>query len=163
MLYICGDLRNSRVFRSKESIALGYNITIIYRVWHYSNTTRYDPSTAFGGIFAGCMNTFIGLKMEVLGFPAGVVTDEEKRECVRSVVDIEGMHLNIDIIEANPSARAVEQLCLDNLWGKLDHRSYLMIKKFVRGPREIVKLMSYKSILVTDFYLVNEECVHVAY
>ena len=44
------------------------------------------------------MNTFIGLKMEASGFPSGIVTDEEKREFVRSVEDIEGVHLNIENI-----------------------------------------------------------------
>ena len=142
---------------------LGYTVTAIHEVWHYSTTTQYDRATGEGGLFARYMDDFIVLKMENSGFPSDVVTDQEKHDFVRSVKESEGVTLDIHKIRKKNGARAVAKLCLNNLWGKLAQRSNMSHHRYVRSPSQLLDIMCSGKYQVFGAEFINEDCVYLTY
>ena len=51
----------------QKTVELGYEIKKIYEVYHWDQTTQYDPASKSGDLFAGYMNTFLKIKQEASG------------------------------------------------------------------------------------------------
>ena len=49
----------------QTAVRLGYRVLKIYEVYHWKETTRYDPETKEGGLFASYINTFLKFKRRV--------------------------------------------------------------------------------------------------
>ena len=147
----------------QKAVALGYTVTQIHEVWHYSSTTQYDHTTGEGGLFSKYMNDFITQKMEASGYPSNVVTDQEKLEYVEEIKEKEGVTLDPKKVKKNPGARAVAKLCLNNLWGKLAQRPNMTQQKYTRSPREFFEIISSDKYDVHDCHFVDEDCVYLTY
>ena len=147
----------------KKAVSLGYEVMKIHEVWHYTETTQYNPVTGEGGLFSSYMDTFITQKMEASGFPSDVNTPEEKTEFIQKIEKEEGIKLDPHKIEKNPGARAVAKLCLNNLWGKLGQRSNMAQHTYVRKPYDFFKLLCSDKYDVTECNLINEDCIYLSY
>ena len=56
----------------QKAVELGYKIIKIYEVYHWDETTQYNPVAKCGGLFAGYMNMFLKIKQEASGWLPGV-------------------------------------------------------------------------------------------
>ena len=99
------------------AVAQGYRVLRIFEIWQYQ-TTKYDPNSGQGGIFAGYIDEFFAPKTEASGYPSSCVSEEEKEAYVKEMETKEGIKLDKANIESNPGKRSVAKLLLNTLWGK---------------------------------------------
>jgi len=52
-----------------KAIDKGYKILKVYEVYHWNETTQYDPNTQEGGLFSKYINTFLKLKQQASDWP----------------------------------------------------------------------------------------------
>ena len=99
----------------KFALSKGYKLGKIFEVWHFRETSQYDPETKTGGLFSGYINTFLKLKQEASGWPpncsfAGeedgmpIPTDiqAERDLYVKEYLEKEGVQLEPSNIKHNP-------------------------------------------------------------
>ena len=82
------------------------------------------------------MYVFIGLKVEASGYPDNIYMQDRYNYFIEEIFEREGVHLNKNNIKHNPGSRAVANLCLNNLWGKLGQRSNMFTSELIRHHRK---------------------------
>ncbi|XP_041367055.1 uncharacterized protein LOC121381770 [Gigantopelta aegis] len=112
----------------------GYQIIRVYEVYHWPETTQYNPTTRDGGLFAEYINTFLKLKQEASGWPEWCITEEDKDTYISQYRDKEGVQLDRNKITKNPGLRSLAKLCLNSFWGKYGQR--LNMKQSCLHPRK---------------------------
>ncbi len=90
-----------------------YEIVKIYEVYHWDESTQYDPQTKEGGLFVTYVNTFLKFKQEASGWPKWCCTDEDRDRYLSDYFEKEGIRLDPMRIEMNPGLRALAKLCLN--------------------------------------------------
>ena len=100
------------------AVQKGYIIQKVYEVYHWNETTQYDPSSREGGLFTEYINCFLKIKQEASGWPSWCETDSDKEKYISDYLDREKIKLDPDKIEANPGLRALAKLMLNSFWGK---------------------------------------------
>ena len=91
------------------ALRLGYTLKKIYEVYHWEETSQYDPTTRQGELFAQYNNTFLKFKQEASGPLTGPLT-------------YRNMHRNRvfrENIVKNPGLRALAKLFLIVFWASL--------------------------------------------
>lgn len=73
------------------AINKGYKIVEIHEVWHYSKREQYNSETKTGGLFTDYINAALKTKQEASGFPADVVTNEQKQTYIKDYYTHEGI------------------------------------------------------------------------
>jgi hypothetical protein len=144
-----------------KAIDSGYKILKIYEVYHYPETTKFDPLTGEGGLFKEYVQTFLKLKQEASGYPSHCITESDKDEYVRSYEERQGIRLDKDKINFNPGLRLVAKLFLNSCWGKFCERGNRANAVFVRSPLELAKMQNDISKEITDFHIINEDVIAV--
>lgn len=96
------------------AVSKGYQILKIYEVYHFEQSSQYEPTLGEGGLFAKYVNTFLKIKQEASGFPPECVSEESKQEYIRQYKEKEGIYLECDKIEKNPGLRCLAQICLNS-------------------------------------------------
>ena len=86
----------------QTAVRLGYRVLKIYEVYHWKETTRYDPELKEGGLFASYNNTFLKFKQEASGSPDWVKTPDDVQEYIDRFFEKEGVSLDGEKIEKNP-------------------------------------------------------------
>ncbi len=94
----------------------GYKIIKLYEVYHYDETSQYDEATKTGGLFTGYINANLKAKQESSGYPASVVTEQEKDKYISDYYQHEGVMLDKTKIKKNPGQRTLAKLQLNTLW-----------------------------------------------
>lgn len=84
----------------------GYKILNIHEVFHFTPENRHV------GLFEGYVNTWLKLKQESAGWPAGCKTEEEKAEYLRAYEEHEGIKL--ENVSPNPGRKAIAKLLLNS-------------------------------------------------
>ena len=143
------------------ALEAGYVIDEIYEVHHYDNTTATDNGP--GNIFKEYVNCFMKLKQESSGFPEGVNTDEDKKRYVDKYEREEGIRLDIDRVEYNPSLRWVCKLLLNSLWGKFAENTNAGSCKYVNTAAELAQMRNMKVFNITNFHILNDDCMVIEY
>lgn len=85
----------------------------IYEVYHWDQSTQYNPVEKNGGLFSTYVDTFLKFKQEASGWPEWCETDTEKEKYVSDYFEKEGIQLDPDRIMKNPGLRALAKLCLN--------------------------------------------------
>lgn len=98
-----------------KALELGYKLVEICEVWRYASS-KFDPNTGKGGIFATYIDKFLKLKQEASGYPSRVVTEEDKDAFIQEMKDRENVELDKDKVESNPGLRSLAKMCLNSLW-----------------------------------------------
>ena len=106
----------------KTALRLGYTLEKIYEVYHWEETTQYNPETGDGGLFAKYINTFLKFKQEASGPPDWVKTKQDMTKYMEDYHKKEGVLLDQNSIVKNPGKRALAKLCLNSFWGKFGQR-----------------------------------------
>ena len=102
-----------------KAVEMGYRIMKMYEVYHFPETTKYDPRTGTGGLFGSYINKFLKVKQEASGYPSDCVTPEDRSEYIRKYHETEGIVLDQNQIPdrgTNPGMRSVAKLLLNSLW-----------------------------------------------
>ena len=91
-----------------KAVKLGYEVQYIYEVWHFEETCQ--------GLFRDYVNTWLKIKQEASGWPAGVETEEQKQAYIEDYYQHEGIQLQYDKIEKNPGLRTLAKMMLNSMW-----------------------------------------------
>ena len=111
---MCGHTREQRMLKGtcctpelQKAVEKGYEILKIHEVWHFPEENRCE------GLFAGYVNTWLKLKQESAGWPAGVETGEQKAAYVRDYKEHEGIDLDPEKVAVNPGRKSIAKLLLN--------------------------------------------------
>ena len=105
-----------------KALEKGYVLVKTYEVYHWEESTQYDPNTKVGGIFTQYVDTFLKIKQESSGWPAWCKTQTDKDKYVHDYFEHEGIQLDPTKIKKNPGLRAMSKLQLNSFWGKYGQR-----------------------------------------
>lgn len=147
---------------SEVQLALRYGYKILHKIemWTYE-TCVYNPTSKTGGIFTEYMKTFLKLKQEASGWPSDCTTPEKKKEYIQMYREKEGIELNDENINVNPSYRNLAKLCANSLWGKLSQRPSHSETTCVESPMQLYAMATSPAITINDLYLVGEDKIWV--
>ena len=145
------------------AVKKGYNILKIYEVYHFEESTQYDPVTGKGGLFTDYVNMFLKIKQEASGFPDSCKTEEQKREYIRMYKEKEGIELDYAKIKKNPGLRCLAKLCLNSFWGKFGQRLGLKQSQFIHESEAeaFFKLLSDPTKEMHDFYIIARDIIQL--
>ena len=138
-----------------KAVDLGYEIQYIYEVWHFDETCE--------GLFKDYVNTWLKIKQEASGWPEGVDTDEAKQRYIEEYYQHEGIKLDYDKIQKNPSLRTLAKMMLNSMWGKFGQRLNKTQVQTFDDPQAFHRFLNTNTIQVQHVSVVNEEMVEVHY
>lgn len=147
----------------ETAIQKGYRILTVYEVYHWAETTRYDPETGEGGLFAKYVNTFLKFKQESSGWPKWVKTDDDREKYISDYFEHEGIQLNAEFIKQNKGLRALAKLCLNSFWGKFGQRINMPKNVLVTDVSEFYAILTNPARKVIDWHIMNENCALVTW
>ena len=113
------------------AINMGYNILNIYKVLHWSSNKQIDSSTGRGGLFTEYINMFLCIKTQASGYPDSVCTLKQRQEYMEEYACNEGVILNPQLIERNPSLQSITKLALNSFYGKFGQHSNMSKMAFI--------------------------------
>ena len=147
----------------QTAVRLGYRVLKIYEVYHWKETTRYDPETKEGGLFSSYINTFLKFKQEASGPPDWVKTPDDVQEYIDGYFEKEGVSLDREKIEKNPGLRALAKLCLNSFWGKFGQRLNLKQSQFYHETEAdaFFRVLSDPTKEVQNFHIVANDTIQV--
>jgi hypothetical protein len=154
------------IFEVIKAIEKGYKLLETHEVWHFPETTKYDPSSSKkdkGGIFAEYIDHFLKVKQQASGWPEWCKTHSDKDTYLENYEKNEGIKLQESLIAHNPGLRSIAKLCLNSLWGKFGQRSNFTNTVYVSEPEEYVRMMMDDGIEITDVQHVNDEFVLIKF
>jgi hypothetical protein len=164
----CNHLREERCFIGtwvSEEIILalenGYKIQKIYEIWHYPETSKYDPSTKMGGLFTKYINAFLKLKQESSGWPSWVKTDEDCNKYIDEYMQKEGIKLDENNICINKGLRSLAKLCLNSFWGKFGQRNNLRKTTHTDKSEDFFSLISSEEKIITNVTFPTAEIAEI--
>lgn len=149
----------------KLALKHGYDMIQIIEMWTY-DTAQYDPETRTGGLFTEYMKTFLKIKQEASGWPSYCHKgNDDEKEILRSkylerILETDGIQLEYDKINVNPSYRNLGKLFLNSLWGKLTQRDNLKQTDVIRDVYELHDLLYSPLVEVSDIFFPN---IHTAW
>ncbi|KAJ8019801.1 putative DNA polymerase [Holothuria leucospilota] len=139
-----------------KALQTGYTLLKIFEVWHFEETTQYDPGTKDGGLFVDYINTFLKLKQEADGWPSHCQSEQEKLQYLEEYAEKEGVHLDRDAIVKNDGKRALAKLMLNSFWGKFGQRSKLPQTTFVNNLARYMELLLDQTKTVNNVRFVTD-------
>jgi hypothetical protein len=103
-----------------KAVEMGYTVLEIFEVYHYENSMT--------GLFAKYIDKFLGLKVEASGWPAGVVTDQQKEDFITEFFEKESVILDPLKMMKNPGLRMLAKLCLNSFCKCLSNNRICLAK-----------------------------------
>jgi hypothetical protein len=135
---------------------VGYKVLEVYQVYHWDNTSKYDPLKKEGGLFSEFINCFLKIKQENSGWPAWVQSDEDKAKYIALYEQNEGIKLQAENIEYNAGRRSLSKLILNSFWGKYGQRSGLKKAQYARSEAEFLNVLCNPTTNLHDFFIISE-------
>ena len=121
----------------------GYSLVKSYEVYHWPKKS--------GDIFKSYIQYFMKMKVEASGFPRSCDTQEKKDNFIVNYKEKEGIELDPSQMVKDPSKKAFEKLCLNNLWGFLAKNCHGVGLHFVSTGRELLNLLDDSTLECTAF------------
>ncbi|XP_055345043.1 uncharacterized protein LOC129592914 [Paramacrobiotus metropolitanus] len=113
----CGHTDEQRCFNGVYTtpeltlaMSLGYTLIKIHEIWHYPRQ---------GDLFSHYISTFMAEKAAASGYPAGCISDSDKRAYLQLLYERDGVVVDPSRMENNPTKRLLSKLMLNTLWGRL--------------------------------------------
>ena len=147
----------------QEAEKQGYIIKKIYEIYHWNKTTKYDPNSGKGGLFADYINTFLKIKQEASGWPSWCTDEDKKNDYIRSYMEKEKIQLDPEKIQHNPGLRALAKSKLTNFWGKYGQKENQLQTRFIDNIASLCELLMNESIQIHDFQVINDKVLLVQY
>ncbi|KAJ8020849.1 putative DNA polymerase [Holothuria leucospilota] len=145
----------------KKALEKGYVIKKVYEVWHFKETSEYDPKSKQGGLFTQYVNTFLTLKQEADGWPSDCQSDLERSEFIRKYNEKEGTDLKAENIERNEGKRALAKLMLNSFWGKFGQRPNLPQTEYVQKLERYYKILLDDTKVIKSLSFVSDSMVQI--
>lgn len=139
----------------------GYEIQQVSEVWSWTNFTSkgeslIDRQSLFGKYF----QTFFKEKEENSGYPANVITEEEKEEFLQNFEMSHGIRLDREKMEQpNKSLRYVSKLACNSLWGRFAMKTKRTNYTFAKTKEQVDKIWHNTSIVIKDDKMMNHSDV----
>ncbi|XP_076873809.1 uncharacterized protein LOC143523314 isoform X1 [Brachyhypopomus gauderio] len=111
-----------------KAVEKGYVVAKIHEVWHFPDSSET--------LFCEYVKTFLQYKLEASGYPAHVVTEEDRAEYIRDYFEKEKIQMNPDKICLNPARRSINKLLLNSLWGRFSMRENLPVSEVLTDPEQ---------------------------
>jgi G:T-mismatch repair DNA endonuclease (very short patch repair protein) len=147
----------------RKAVEKGYLVTRVDEIWQYK-TTRYNPVTRQGGLFAGYINSFLQLKQEASGWPSECENDDVAKErYLREYEATEGIALDKNNIVRNSGLRSVAKLCLNSFWGKFGQRTNLPNTEIIKSPQRFAELLSSAEHEIIGILPINDNVIYVSW
>jgi len=147
----------------KVALSKGYKLVKIYEVYHWPESTQYNPETKKGGLFAEYVNQFLKVKTEASGYPAECKSEGEKSRYIQNFYEKEGVMLEAEKIKKNAGLRSIGKALLNSFWGRLGLRDNLQKTKLCREPEEFFEIVDDAENEVSDFQIINDNTVAIVY
>jgi len=138
-----------------KAVELGYQVQYIYELWHFEETCE--------GLFKDYVNTWLKIKQEASGWPAGCTTEEKKKKYVESYYQKEGIQLEYDKIEKNPGLRTLAKMMLNSMWGKFGQRLNKTQVQTFDDPQAFHRFLDTDTMDVRHVSVINDDMVEVHY
>ena len=138
-----------------KAVDLGYEVQYIYEVWHFKETCE--------GLFKDYVNTWLKIKQEASGWPAGVETEEQKQAYIEDYFQHEGIQLEYDKIEKNPGLRTLAKMMLNSMWGKFGQRFNKTRLQEFDDPQAFDRFLDTDTLDVRHVSIMNDQMVEVLY
>ena len=146
-----------------EALAAGYKILKIYEVYHWPQSTQYDPVSKTGGLFTTYINVFLKIKQESSGWPEGCITEADKAFYIQEYFEKEGIQLDPSKICLNPGMRVTAKALLNSLWGRLGLRPNLPRTLFAKTTEPFFEIVNNARFNCKNFHVINEDTVALVY
>ncbi|XP_055339072.1 uncharacterized protein LOC129588733 [Paramacrobiotus metropolitanus] len=140
----CGHDDSERMFEGawttpmlNQAVLDGYKIVEIFEVHHFGRTSKYNPLTKEGGIFAEFILSLIRKKIVNSGFPSSVLTDEEKLEYCNQYEKTLGIVFAPEEVVDNPGLRYCAKIAANSTWGRYVMRPLFQQNKYCKTYQEM--------------------------
>ena len=158
----CGHTDEQRVLTGtwcspelSKAVDLGYEVQYIYEVWHFKETCE--------GLFRDYVNTWLKIKQEASGWPAGVTTEEQKRAYIQDYFQHEGIQLEYDKIKENKGLRTLAKMMLNSMWGKFGQQLNKTQVQTFDDPQAFHTFLTTDTVDVRHVSVINDDMVEVHY
>ena len=138
-----------------KAVDLGYEVQYIYEVWHFKETCE--------GLFRDYVNTWLKIKQEASGWPAGVETEEQKQTYIQDYYEREGIQLEYANIKKNPGLRTLAKMMLNSMWDKFGQRLNKTQLQEFDDPKAFHTFLDRDTIDVRHVSIMNDQMVEVLY
>ena len=141
--------------------ARGYKFPRIYEVYHWNQTSKYDPQTKSGGLFSEYVNLFLKFKQESSDWPSWCQDDDQKARYIADYYDREGVTLERDRISHNPGLRTISKTALNSFWGRWGMDDDKLHTEFINDLASLNDLLIDQTKELHDFHIVNQAVLMV--
>ena len=138
-----------------KTVDLGYEVQYIYEVWHFKETCE--------GLFRDYVNTWLKIKQEASGWPAGVETEQQKQAYIQDYFQHEGIQLEYDNIKENKGLRTLAKMMLNSMWGKFGQRLNKTQVETFDDPQCFHRFLDTDTVDVRHVFVINDDMVEVHY
>ena len=148
-----------------KSVSLGYKVIQIYEVYHFDETSKYDPQTGEGGLFHAYVNLFLKLKQSSSGLPSWCKTERDVELYIERYFENEGIRLDKNDIRHNSALRSLAKLLLNSFWGKFGQRLNMPHTTFYHEHDEakFFQCLSDRTKIVKDFNIITDDTISVTW
>ena len=127
----------------------------IHEVWHFPQSQQ--------GLFAEYVNTWLKIKEEASGWPAGCTTLEQQAQHLHDYERREGIRLDYDQVQHNPGRRALAKMMLNSMWGKFGQRNDKTQVRELTEPQPFHELLDSDQNDICYVSLLTEDRVEAHY
>ena len=147
----------------EKALEVGYEVCEIYEVWHFPESSQYDPASRSGGLFTEYIDKFFKLKLQYSGWPDGCVSESEKDAYIENIFAHEGIELEKENVQFNSGLRALAKLMLNSFWGKFGQKPNMSKKVIVKSRQEYLKYITDDKLIVESDVAINDDTLMITY
>lgn len=144
------------IFEIKCSILRGYKLLETIEIWSY-DTVKYSQETKTNTLFTEYVKTFMKIKQEASGWPAGCETAEQRDSYIKHCADVDGIMIDKESVKENKAYRQVCKLVLNSIWGRLAMDTDYNQTSVIREKRELYDLLFSPMTVVKELFFPNEK------
>ncbi len=114
-----------------------YVVAKVDEVGHF--TQRMDK------LFCDYVKKVLYLKQQATGYPSNVITDADKASYIREYYEKEGIRLDPEKMNHNPTQRSINKLLINSLWRSFSMREDLAQTALVKDPEDFTTIVSQRK------------------
>lgn len=139
----------------ENALKNGYIVDRVYRVWHYD---KWDKD-----LFKEYVCTFLKMKVEASGWPAGVDTPEKQNKFVGEYKEHYGIEIDSANVEYNAGLRHIAKISLNALWGKFSMRNSLCKNEIITKSLDFYQKVLDPRIEISMIIKINQHAIRMVY
>ena len=144
-------------FELKIAMSKNYKVLKCFEIWGWNRNNRSSD------LFKDYIKTFFEIKIASDGFPADVLSDEQKDIYCANVNEINQLDILRENVSENVGLRTTAKALLNSLWGKLTIRPGKPKCVYIIEAKEYFDLLRNEAIEITNIYPVSERMIHVSF